>query len=350
MNGKKTLILLTILLISSILFYFISNKSAPKTEQVQIEEKKLRFPGESVSPVPMAMIGESSFGNLAESIFYDKNMISDVNELLELARKGKINLVSELWAMRRKCPEDYRFEQCNNMLSVFIDKNFPPPGNETLKKLLSKYLKYEIEMRDFKTPENLKLSERYELIKQKRRELFSEEEAKLIFGLEESKVTFSEASRNFYKETKDLSGEERIKKYEELKKTVYGDYYSSMKERETPFNNYEVEISLRENDFKKLKDDDKKQKMIELQTKYFGKEGAERIQKVYAQLEEEKQKESEYTKAEEKFLKDNTGLSEEDKTEKLKALRIQYMGEQGAEEYIRRKQYEESLKNKKTNK
>ena len=50
------------------------------------------------------------------------------------------------------------------------------------------------------------------------------------------------------KKNKDLSGEDKVRKYENLKKEKYGDYYDAMVGREDRYQNYQTELNLMNND------------------------------------------------------------------------------------------------------
>lgn len=87
-----------------------------------------------------------------------------------------------------------------------------------------------------------------------------------------------EASANFIKNSANLSGDQRVKKYEEVKREVFGDMYEEMVKREDKFAHYQTELQLRENELSKLKPEEKEKFEYELQIKYFGKEAADKIQ------------------------------------------------------------------------
>ncbi len=274
-----------------------------------------------------------------DNSFIENFNLLNYNEFVDSLKTGKINFIWELWALRDKCPQDSTIVQCNLMILEMIDKKFNPPDNELVKKLFKQYFEYEAELikMDLRDKD---FTEKYSELKKKRREFFSEEEAHLVFGMEEAQIDFIEKSSEFFEKTKNLSGNERVKQYEELKKKIYGSFYDSMISREEKFDHYQTELHLREKDFSKLNENQKQKEIQKLREKYFGKEGAERITQVEKEEEEYRKKLNDYEKKEENFIKENSGLKPEELEKKLKEFRIQNLGLEEAEMYARRKALE----------
>ena len=262
------------------------------------------------------------------------------NDLMTGLKSGKINFVWELWAMRRNCPENYTGDQCDSAILEYIEKNYNSPEKENLKQLFSKYFKFEKEMKQNEMPKDLSFEERYDLIKKKRKEILGEEDASLVFGMEESQVGFVEATKNFNSLNKKLSGDDRVKKFEDLKKKTYGQYYDAITSREEKFENYQVELNLRESELGGLKGDDKDKKLRSIQEKYFGKEGADRIAKMNEENLAMEKKIADYEKQEKEFLSQNSSLGDKEKKEKLDALRVKALGQEEADSYASRKEFE----------
>lgn len=261
---------------------------------------------------------------------FDENIEIGFDELVKLARTGKISLVSELWRMRRKCPPTMERFECNSLLRQYLLEKFPEPGNKKLADLFVKYLKYEEEMAEYYIPGNLTLEERYERIRSKRRKFFGDGDASLLFGLEESKYDFTVSLKKFKTDNSDLSGDEKIAAYEKMKKQVYGDYYDAVVAKEPAFIRFQTEVSLRDNDFNKLNETGKSLLTRELRVKYFGDEAAKRMEKVDGFLANERASEEALRKAETKLLKDNPELTGAKKDQKLKELRIKHLGSEEA--------------------
>ncbi|MFB5652272.1 lipase secretion chaperone [Leptospira wolffii] len=265
-------------------------------------------------------------------------------EILKYAASGELDLVSSLWELRRKCPKDYSPEQCNDLVKAFLHEQYPGPDGERLLGLFRRYLDYETVLREFEQPRGKDPEEIYEMIKKKRRELFSEQDAKLIFGLEEAEKEYQFGYNQFLSETKNLSGDQKLARYEEYRKGVYGNYYNTINKREPKFNKYETEMFFKENDLNKLSASDRDPKVRAIREKYFGKDGADRIEKVYKEIEATKAKEAETDREEQAWLKANPNAKADEKEKALSAIRTRILGAEEGEQYGRRKALEEDQK------
>jgi hypothetical protein len=266
-------------------------------------------------------------------------------EILEDLNSGKINFVWEVWAMRNKCPKDYTPSQCDATILAYIDRNYTGVDRDKLKDLYTSYFKYEDEIRKFQLSHEMDFVEKYELIREKRRSLLGDEKSKLIFGMEEAQVDFIEGSHNFIKSTKNMKPDERVKKYEELRKKTYGSYYENMMKREDRFDHYTTEIQLRESEMEGLSPEEKEAKLAQLEVKYFGKEKAELIAKARQEEKAEQSKFSLIQKEEEELLKKYPNLSEKEREKKIQEIRVNILGKEDAEMYTRRIKFEEETKN-----
>jgi lipase chaperone LimK len=279
----------------------------------------------------------------ARSLFEGIEVLS-YEDLIRAARKGEVSLVSELWRLRRNCPEEMERYDCNIRIRQFIMEKFLPPGNEQLVELLTKYLKYEEEMSRFEMPRGASLQEQYQLIREKRRDFFGPEDSKLVFGFEEAKADYASTYADFQKDTVKLSGDARLTAYEEMRKKVYGDYYETVVAREPKFTKYETEVELRGSDLSAMAADQKGAYVAAMREKYFGKEGAARMAAVDAQIAERDQTLETYRDAEAEFLKNNAHLNESERARKLMEMRVKYFGQDEAEAYTRRESYEKAMK------
>lgn len=342
MDRKVIIFLALFILIASGIYFIISTKTKVQDknsmENLQ-NDNKMQPSSDNVYPLGTPTdIWESALSN------FDGHAKKNYEELIEGLRTGEIVFTWEIWALRRNCPPDFIPSQCDATLLAFIDKNYDSPEKETLKDLIESYLKYEKEVRNLQVPENATFTERYDLIKNKRRELLGREKSELLFGLEESQISFIEATQNYYTSSKNLPPIERVQKYNDLKKKTYGGYLQAVEKREDLYDNYRVELELREKEFEGLKPEDKEKKLYALELRYFGKEKADLLVK-------ERKAENEYTaqidrykKIEEDFLKSNAGLKPDDKAKKLKELRVKHLGEEEAERYQNRTQFEEETR------
>lgn len=283
----------------------------------------------------------------AKSIFSPDGQFLQFEEIIAKAKSGELNLISELWNLRRQCPEGSTREQCQEYIKAFIQNEYSGEDAKKLLNLLTDYLKYEEAMVQLDpSSKSYTNAERYEQIKQLRRKYFSKEDAELIFGLEEATADFSFNRKNFLEETKNLKADERIRLYENYRKKTFGNYYNAVVSREPKYDQFETEMDLRQNELAKLSETERESKEREVRIRYFGKDGNERMEKVLKEIKEEEEKITKLEVEEKNFLKNNSNLSDSELEKKLMELRIKTLGSKElAEEYTRRLEYEKTLKN-----
>ncbi|TGL61303.1 lipase [Leptospira ognonensis] len=342
---KKNIIIFSIIGFVAILALFFISRSLTKDTNQQAGELSSENEALRNDPNLSPMGNQSQFWDDALSPFKDEEPKSYL-EIIEDLKTGKINFVWEIWALRRKCDASYTADQCNQTILAYIDANYESPSKEKLKDLFESYFKYEVALHKLEISADVKFDDRYEILKNKRREIMGEEKADLIFGMEESQVQFLEGSSNFIEATKNLNPEDRVRKYNELKKKTYGSYYDAVVSREDKFDHYQTELSLREKEFQSgLSPEEKEKKLAALETRYFGKEKAAELAKVRKEEAQASARIADYEKLERDFLSSNPSLSSKEKEKKIMELRVKAFGEEEAEAYTRRKQFEEETKN-----
>jgi hypothetical protein len=339
-DDKRKIIYLVLIFVILLLSYFLTQSKSSPTKQTKLSENMdLQNLEESQASklFPMGVPGE--FGD--DPSVLDSEVLLNYSEFSDKLKTGEINFIWEVWKLRRHCPEDYKPDQCNDIILSHIDKSYAPPDNELLKKIFKDYFRYESALRDFEVPDSLKFEERYSLLIKKRREIFKEENSQLVFGLEESTVEFLNAQKEFLNSSQKVIGEERVKSYDSLKKKIYGTYYENVTKREDPYDNYQMELSLRESELSKMSPQEKNSILLKTQEKYFGKEGVERLKKAQEEIALIEKKQQDYEKKAEEFLSQNSSLPPKEKEEKLNDLRKKILGEEEASAYTRRKELEE---------
>jgi hypothetical protein len=270
--NKKIIIISGILLILLIILYKgLTNpqKQAPvKNVSTSSSNDKFSLIQGALSPNQDYKSALNSF----DSINYD--------EFMDGIRSGKRNFVWEIWALRKNCSKNSSLEDCNQNILEMIEKNnnYSSEAKEELKRIFTSYFRYENEIRNYGNLKSKKnFSKKYNALKMKRREFFTEDDARLVFGMEESQVDFIDASANFIKKNKKLTGTEKVLKYDTLKKEKYGAYYDAQIKREDRYQNYQTELDLMQSDLKNLPENGKAQKIRSILEKHFGKKEAERI-------------------------------------------------------------------------
>ena len=354
MNKRKiiTLVPVAILLVFAAAYFWPESEDDKKTKALKSQAFRA---AQAANPAS----GEyRQFAEDSKSLFVQENMYTFA-QLMEMARTGRISLVAELWKLRHKCEgggktaetaktdeeaasPKMNIEECNLRIEAFLREQYPAPENEKMLKLFRDYVRYEDTMRHFNIPENLTVEERMVIIKKKRREVFSEADAQLIFGYEEARVATQEALTEFIQISSGMPAEQRVQKYLEIRKKSLGDYSSAYSEAEPTYTRYETELMLRGDEMQR-----KNSGAAETQAmreKYFGSEASKRMAQVDKEIQQERQKLESYEMAEQKLLKENPAMSEADRKSKLGELRVNMLGKDEAEAYERRMQYEDYLR------
>jgi bisphosphoglycerate-dependent phosphoglycerate mutase len=349
MDKRKLLYFLPVFVLLALWLFWPDSEEERKLRQLEDQARKA-----ALSANPQS--GEyREFAEQNRRLFTEENMYS-FSQLMEMARTGRISLVSELWRLRTKCgvggsesPDgtgatapQMNFDECNIRIENFLREQYPAPENEKIIALFRGYLRYEDAMRRFNIPENLTAAERYDFIKKKRREFFSESDAQLIFGFEEARIASQDVLNDFVKNSADMPADQRVKKYYELRRNSLGEYNAAISESEPAYTRYETEVMLRGDEMQR-----KGNTIAETQAlreRYFGAAAAQRMAQVEKEIREERARIESYEAAAQKFSRDNAALSETERREKLNELRVQMLGKEEAEAYERRMQYEEYLR------
>ncbi len=322
------------------------------------EDKKLKSMKDQARRAALAANPQSGehreFIEQNKKLFMEENMYT-FSQIMEMARTGRLSLVAELWRLRTKCgvgadgsnkegqaPPQMNFDECNIRIENFLRQQYPPPDNEKMISLFRGYLRYEDAMRRFLLPENTPMAERLELIRKKRREFFNDADAQLIFGFEETRSSTQEALNEFVKSSAGMPAEQRVKKFYEMRRNMLGDYNAAVNETEPAYTRYETEVMLRADEMERNKNSAAQTQA--LREKYFGAEGAKRMAQVDREIQQERQKITEYEAAAQKLARDTANLSENEKKAKLDELRVSILGKEEADAYERRMQYEEYLR------
>ncbi|TGN20767.1 lipase secretion chaperone [Leptospira idonii] len=345
MNRKLILILLSSLS-ALVLILILIKVFSGSPEQTQNEEENPNDKAQSYfSSSGDGFEVDPYYLESSKNLFQPDGRFLRFDEIMDRVRSGEINLVSELWTLRRQCPEGSTREQCNEYIKAFLKNQYSEEEAKHLMTLLNGYLRYEEAMVQFETPKDISNQEKYELVKNFRRKFFSNDDANLVFGLEETTAEFSFNRKQFLDETKNVSGDERIRQYDQFRKKTFGNYYESVQAREPKFGKFETEMELRNIELSKLDSSQRDTKEKEIRIRYFGKDGNERMEKVLKDMKEEEEREKKLAKEEEEYLRKNPNLPEKEKEKKLLEMRTQILGSKElAEEYTRRQEYEKNMK------
>jgi lipase chaperone LimK len=249
------------------------------------------------------------------------------------ALKGKINLISKLWEIRRLCPEGSSPVHCDQIVEAFIKSRYPYPDNEEMANLFKAYSNYEELLRNDESLNQLPINERYDSMRKIRKDMFSPVEQALLFGFEESSYDYHMELGSFIDSTVNLPGDLRTERWQELQAQMLGDYQESYIDQQDPFDQYEVVEQLYSNEISSENGAEVQQQIRE---DFFGKEGAQRMKEVDIELAKEEQQIKTYEALEAEFLDNNKYLSDNEKENQLQQLRVDTLGKDLAEQYQRR--------------
>jgi lipase chaperone LimK len=268
----------------------------------------------------------------SEKLLKDESLVS-WDELKTMALRGQMNLISKLWEIRRLCPENSSPLHCDQLVTAFIKNRYPHPDNQEMAKLFKAYSNYEERMRNDESLNQLPINERYDLMRDLRKEMFSPAEHALLFGFEESSYDYHIELGSFLESTNNLSGDVRKERWQQLQNQMLGDFQEAYLDQQDPFDQYEVVEELYSNEISSENGTDIQQQIRE---DFFGKEGAQRMKEVDIELAKEEQQIKTYKALEDEFLNNNKYLSESEKENQLQQLRIDTLGKDLAEQYKRR--------------
>jgi hypothetical protein len=334
---KKNYIIFFIIICIAFGIYFFTNGNSSQTVSENLNTPNfVHIPGMTDQAQGDSII--------MDGIFFGGDDKPDFQEFTDALLTGKTNFVWEAWSLRRTlCKDNSTPDDCESRVLAYL-KNLPPPDNQEFLKLFEDYFQYEDEIRKLKMPSDLNFDTRYDLIKNKRKDLFPDKVQKILFGMEESQVELLDSTKSFLKETANQSGEERVKKYFAMKKATLGPYYENIVKREDPYQIYNFELDLRSKDFSKMRPEDREKKQREIDEKYFGKASAQELAKQREQDAIKSKKIADLEIQEREFLAKNANLSPEKKQEKLNEMRMQALGPEEAGYYNAQKALEEAEK------
>lgn len=348
MNKRILIYALPFVALGILWLFWPEKKNTNKEDELKKQAERAAMAANPASGEYRTFVDEN------KRLFSEENMYT-FNQLMEMARLGRISLVSELWQLRTKCGTEggseeggsvaeprMSYEECNVRIENFLREEYPAPDNDKLVQLYRNYIKYEDAMRRLSMPDETPIAERLSTIRKKRREFFSEKDAHLIFGYEEAQQDAIEALTQFVASSHEMPAEDRIKKYYGLRKKILGDYNTYHDEIEPAFTKYETETLLRSDEMRRKGDLSRETQAM--REKYFGEEGAKRMEKVEAEIRTERERVERYEGEAQAFKRANPGLSESELKDKLAAIRESAFGKEGAKEYERRMQYEEYLR------
>ena len=263
--------------------------------------------------------------------FYSTDIIEpgESDTILDDVKKGRINLLSELRRLRSECPAEFTTEQCFQRIKNFL-LTLEEPASSRLVKVLVIYQQYEKDQQRLGAS-NLTLAEKFRLIKEKRREMFGQEDGKLVFGLQEANFDYQNLLHKYSTgETAGMTAGEKLQAIESKRREIYGDYYETFKERQVPGSRYGLELLVRQSEFQNMDSEAQRQVVQGLRVKYFGAEKAEQMEKVELAANKETKELNDklqaFLTAEAEYIKNNPDVPVEERLKKIEEIRNDIYG------------------------
>lgn len=255
--------------------------------------------------------------------------------ILEAVREGRIDLQLELRRLRAACPEPADSAKCDAHVAAQLAK-IPEPDGSQLLSLFRTFQEYEKRLLAMPKDRTMTPAERYALLRKVRREMFGSDDARLVFGIEEANYDYQQLIRQALSGQLHGSAAEKMRAFEEQRRSIFGDYYATLLKREGANRRYAVELIIRQSDLQKMDQAERESALQSIRVSYFGKEGAARMARQAARGSKQNQaaqaRLDEFLAAEEKLLRENPNLAGEEKRRRIEELRQQYLGASGPSE------------------
>ncbi len=174
-----------------------------------------------------------------------------------------------------------------------------------------------------------------------RRERLGKELADALFGAEVKSKEYV-VRRAQIIEDKDVYGEEKERRIAELNQDMWGDEADAVENVPKPYQRYREKLKIYEKDLNEIPDDaGRKSKIREFRQASFPEDVVQRLEEVDRKIDQEKETESGYFKAE-KQIADNPDLSAEERHSALERLQNETFGDQ-ADAFRRREAIRKGL-------
>ncbi len=276
-------------------------------------------------------------GGLYPTDVIDPDRISEAG-ILEDVRSGRINLLAELRQLRSQCPrhfgEEYTPEQCRGLVLDFLNQ-LPEPDGGKLVQLFDDYVQYESKRAngELRLEPGMSLGDRYAAVREQRRNIFGEEDAQLIFGLEEANFDYQDliraasAGEGVFARG---SVQQRLAAFEEQRGRIFGPYYETLLDREPAGAGYAVEMIVRGPELSQASPEEHARMVHSLRVKHFGEDGAESMRKseaaAAAEFAEQNEKLEEFLAKEQAFIAEHPDMDPQERLAAIEKIRKDIMG------------------------
>lgn len=246
-----------------LLFYLNQHPISKKTDEELSQNlaKKVNYNFDSLPN------GSESI-DLADSVLLDKNF--SFSHAIEQARKGKLDLYAELTNLYKRCDKLVK-NKCLEKIVSILPSSYSSTDKRVFEEIFNKVIQYEEYVQTLKQS-GKDSPEQKDSIRQKRTEIFGDKDRQLLFGLDESKTDLEIAFQELVNNKNILSGEEKLRLFEETKRRTLGIYYETIISSESRFDKYKAEVKLRK--FELTDSKNKEEVLKSIRIKHFGRETA----------------------------------------------------------------------------
>ncbi len=246
---------------------------------------------------------------------------------------------------------DMDFEAHLRAVEQYLNQTMDPQRAAEMFELYKKFIQYEKSLAEtakgWSPPRTPQDAIKYlRNIQDYRRNYFGKDMADTLFGAQVKHQEYSLRKQAIIGE-KNLYGADKEKQIQKLRQDMWGDDASTIDSSLRPYDNYREKIAIYDKDLGELNETDRKAKIREYRQEYFTPDQVERLDKVDEQLETEKRTEEDYRTKEQKIMSD-PNLNQDEKAQKVQELQNELFGEE-AEAFRRReviRQAEEKFRNR----
>jgi hypothetical protein len=252
--------------------------------------------------------------------------------VIQRIKDGRIHLLFELRRLQDAfCIQPKTTTECQDEIFAYID-SIAEPASSNLRQYYQDYIRFENSQGEIIFTNDMDFITRYELMKQKRRDIMGQESANMVFGLDEALFEYQIELHNIMTGELELVSADRLAEFEARKKELLGPYYTAITSQEDRNVRYGLELAVAQGELEAMDPEMQQQRIAEIQAKHFDKQQIEEMQKKQAEyntkLDSREELMNLYLQKEQEFNAANPNLSVEERRKALDDIRSDIFSEQ----------------------